>query len=51
MPAKSAKQYRLMAAAAHSKKGIGGIDKDVAKEFVRKTPKKKRSMFSKGKGD
>ena len=38
-----------MQAAAHSDKGIGGIDKATAKKFVRETPKKKRSMFSKGK--
>lgn len=33
---------------AASSKGLPGIDKETAKEFLRKTPKKKRSMFSKG---
>jgi hypothetical protein len=49
MPAKSAKQYRFMAMIAHggkSNKGIGP-SKEVAEEFVHKTPAKKRSMFMK----
>lgn len=46
MPAKSGKQYRLMAAAAHGKSNIGPSEA-VAKEFIRKTPKKKRSLFMK----
>lgn len=50
MPAKSGKQYRLAAMIAHGKKpGLGGMSVEVAKEIVRKTPPKKRSMFSKGK--
>ena len=49
MPAKSAKQYRFMQAVAHGKsKGVGGLTKDVAKEFIKKTPKKKRSIFARG---
>lgn len=46
MPAKSAKQYRLMQAIAHgsSNKGVGP-SKEVAKEMIDKTPKEKRSLF------
>jgi hypothetical protein len=51
MPAKSAKQYRFFQMIANSKtkpkKGIGGLpSKEVAKEMIHKTPKKKRSIFS-----
>lgn len=47
MPARSAKQYGLMQAAAHgTMKGLGGPSAAVAKEFVAKTPKDKRSAFS-----
>lgn len=49
MPAKSAKQYRMMQAIAHgtsNKKGYGP-SKEVAREFIEKTPKSKRSMFMK----
>lgn len=50
MPAKSGRQYRMMAAiASGKKKGIGGLSPEKAREFMRKTPKKKRSMFAKGK--
>lgn len=49
MPAKSAKQYRLMAMIAHGKKPSNlksiGPSQEVAEEFVKKTPKKKRSIF------
>jgi hypothetical protein len=46
MPAKSAKQYGLMQAAAHGNlRGIGPSP-SVAKEFIDKIPAKKRSMFS-----
>ena len=48
MPAKSAKQYRYMQAIAHgatSQKGIGPSEA-VAKEFVKKTPAKKRKEWS-----
>jgi hypothetical protein len=38
-----------MQAAAHSNRGIGGLSKEVAKKFIRKTKKRKRSMFSRGK--
>jgi hypothetical protein len=33
MPSKSAKQARLMAAAAHTKGGFGGVPQSVGKEF------------------
>ena len=49
MPVKSAAQYKLMQAVAHetkSNKGVGPSE-DVAKEFIKKTPKKKRSLFMK----
>lgn len=51
MPAKSAKQFRFMEMIAHGgkpNKGVGPSQK-VAKEFVDKTPMKKRSMFMKKK--
>lgn len=49
MPAKTKKQYRFMQAVAHGKaKGIPGLSADEAKEFIKKTPKKKRGMFMKG---
>jgi hypothetical protein len=52
MPAKSGKQYRLMAMIAAGKKpsksksssGVGPSE-EVAKEFVSKTPEKKRKLF------
>jgi hypothetical protein len=48
MPAKSAKQYGLMQAAAHgSIMGKSGPSKAVAKEFIDKTPSKKRRKFAK----
>ncbi len=49
MPAKSAKQFKMMAAIANHKgsKFDGGPSEKVAKEFVSKTPKSKRSMFMK----
>lgn len=49
MPAVSGKQYRLMAAVASGAtphKGIGPSEA-VAKEFVKKTPVKKRKEWSK----
>ena len=45
MPAKSARQYRAMQAAAHGKSNLG-IPKSVGEEFVRETPKKKRRGFA-----
>jgi len=51
LPAKSAAQYKFMAGVAHGmkpNKGIGPSEK-VAKEFVEKTSRKKRSMFMKKK--
>jgi hypothetical protein len=50
MPAKSAKQYRFMQAMAHGAKSKSGIgpSPEVAKEFIEKTPKSKRSLFAKG---
>jgi len=48
MPAKSAKQYGLMQAAAHgSITGSAGPSRAVAKEFINKTPPKKRKLFMK----
>lgn len=35
MPSKSAKQHRLMEAAAHTKGGFGGVPQRVGKEFVK----------------
>jgi hypothetical protein len=48
MPAKSAKQYKFMQAMAHGAKSDKGIgpSPEVAEEFIKKTPKKKRSLFS-----
>ena len=47
MPAKSAKQFRFMQAAAQGKTNKGvGLSPETAKEFIEKTPKKKRSMFA-----
>lgn len=50
MPAKSAKQYRYMQMMAHnpekSGKGIGPSEA-VAREFIKKTPAKKRKEWSK----
>lgn len=43
MPAKSAKQYRFMMA-SKSNSAIGP-SKEVAEEFIKKTPKKKRQLF------
>lgn len=49
MPAKSAKQFRMMAAIAHGAKSKTGIgpSKEVAQEFVKETPKDKKSSFMK----
>jgi hypothetical protein len=48
MSAKSVKQYGLMQAAAHgSITGKSGPTKSVAKEFIDKTPSKKRKKFAK----
>ena len=49
MPAKTGKQYRFMAGIAHGMKPMKGIgpSEEVAEEFVKKTPKKKRSIFMK----
>ena len=46
MPAKSAKQYGLMQAAAHGNLKGAGPSQAVAQEFIKKTPKKKRSEFA-----
>jgi hypothetical protein len=48
MPAKSGKQFRFMAMIAHGGKPNSGVgpSKEVAEEFVKKTPKKKRSLFA-----
>lgn len=48
MPAKSAKQYRFMQAVRSGKiASAAAPSKEVAKEFIDKTPKKKRSLFMK----
>ena len=49
MPAKSAKQYGLMQVAAHSPEKLRGVGPSsaVAKEFINKTPAKKRRSFAK----
>jgi len=49
MPAKSAKQYRMMQAIAHgtSTKHGAGPSPEVAKEFISKTSLSKRSKFAK----
>lgn len=51
MPVKSAKQYRMMAAAAHDPKFAKkvGVPQKVAKEMIDKTPAKKRSDYAKKK--
>lgn len=51
MPAKSGKQYRLMAMIAHGGKPTTGVgpSKEVAEKFVNETPKNKRKLFSKRK--
>jgi len=53
MPAKSSAQYKLMAGIAHGMKPNFGVgpSKEVAEEFVKKTPPAKRSMFMKKKGN
>lgn len=48
MPIKSAKQFRLMQAAAHGKIDSGPSPK-VAKEFLAKTSHKAKSKFAKRK--
>lgn len=45
MPAKSSGQYGLMAATLGG--ASTGVPKNVAKEFVNKTPATKRSQFTK----
>ena len=47
MPVKSAKQFRLMEAAAHG--ADYGPSPKVAKEMLAKTPHKKKSMMAKSK--
>lgn len=48
MPAKSGRQYRLMQAIAHGSAKIdAGPSKEVARKFIRETPKNKRKMFAK----
>lgn len=51
MPAKTARQYNFMQMMAHSgKERAAGPSKEVAKEFIKKTPAKKRSQFAKMRG-
>ncbi len=47
MPAKSAKQYGLMQAARKGKLKSIGPSPQVADEFIKKTPAKKRRQFAK----
>jgi hypothetical protein len=47
VPAKSAKQYKYFQAVAHG--NAVGPSKEVAKEFIDKTSKAKRSLFMKKK--
>ena len=47
MPAKSAKQYGFMQAAAHGGLRGAGPSEAVAKEFIHKTSPDKRSSFAK----
>lgn len=47
MPAKSAKQYGLMAASARGTLRGLGPPPEVAEEFISKTPATKRSRFAK----
>jgi len=48
MPAKSEKQYKFMQAVAHGAVSKAAApSKAVAKEFIKETPKKKRSLFMK----
>ncbi len=42
MPSKSKKQARLMAAAAHTKGGFGGVPQKVGKEFNKADKGKKK---------
>lgn len=52
MPAKSGKQYRLMAAvAAGNIKATGGLDQATAKEYVKSTGPRMRSKWSKKKNN
>lgn len=47
MPIKSKAQYGFMQARAHgSSGGLGGPSKEVAEEFIHKTPPDKRSKFA-----
>ena len=47
MPTKSKKQYNFMQGIAHNSIIGSGVPKNVAKEFVRETPKNKRHKFAK----
>lgn len=51
MPAKSGKQFRFMEAVAHGAKPFKGAgpSKEVAEEFIHKTPANKRSQWLKKK--
>lgn len=50
MPAKSAKQYGLMQAAAHGNLRGVGPSPEVAEEFIHKTSPAKRSQFARALG-
>jgi hypothetical protein len=47
MPAKSSKQYGLMAGVMSGSIKGSGVPKSVAEEFVHATPSKKRKAFAK----
>lgn len=50
MPAKSAKQYRFMQMMAHNPskaRTSHGPSPEIAREFIEKTPAKKRKQFAK----
>ena len=48
MPAKSAKQFKFMSAAAKGAiSNAAAPGKAIAKEFIKETPKKKHSLFMK----
>ena len=46
MPSKSAAQHRLMAAAAHTKGGFGGVPQKVGKEFVKADKMKEGGLYA-----
>jgi hypothetical protein len=47
MPVKSAKQFKLMEAAAHGSSNLASPSKSVAEDFLSKTPHSVKSKFAK----